>query len=39
MKIIDILNIEKVTVSCELFPPILGEPLDGAKEKWIRAVA
>ena len=32
MKIIEILNSGKVTVSCELFPPKPGEPLDGAKE-------
>ena len=32
MRIIDILSGGKVTVSCELFPPKPGEPLDGAKE-------
>ena len=32
MKIIDILNNGKATVSCELFPPKPGESLDGAKE-------
>ena len=32
MKIIDILNAGKVTVSCELFPPKAGEPLDGARD-------
>ena len=32
LKIIDILNKGKVTVSCELFPPKPREPLDGAKE-------
>ena len=32
MKIIDILNGGKITVSVELFPPKKGEPLDGARE-------
>ena len=32
LRIIDILNEGKVTVSCELFPPKPGEPLDGARE-------
>jgi len=32
MKIIDILNTGKVTVSCELFPPKYGSGLAGAKE-------
>ena len=32
MKIIDILKQNKITISCELFPPKPGEPLDGVKE-------
>ena len=32
LRIIEILNEGKVTVSCELFPPKPGEPLDGVKE-------
>ena len=32
LKIIDILRGGEVTVSCELFPPKPGEPLEGAKE-------
>ncbi len=31
MKIIDLLNSDKVTVSCELFPPKHGSELEGAK--------
>lgn len=31
MKIIDIINSGRITVSCELFPPKLGSELEGAK--------
>lgn len=39
MKIKDILNTGKVTVSCELFPPKYGSGLDGAKEVVRRTAA
>jgi len=38
MKIIDILNAKKITVSCELFPPKAGTPLSDAKNM-IREIA
>ena len=39
MKIIDLLNTGKVTVSCELFPPKYGSGLAGAKEVVRRTAA